>query len=575
VQKHTLFEIRSTKTAEIATLLGLRPGIAQREKKDSTRFLMPVSECEFQLTSILEDLSRDCWPAKSSQRQARCTGSALNVAVGLLEAAYKDHAARIMMFVGGPPTAGPGMVVSVDAKETIRSHHDLQKGDAPHYKKAMTFFETLADRAVTNGHVIDIFACSLDQVGLAEMRVCVEKTGGLLVLDDSFTRGVFQGSFKRVFQRATEGKEKSNDLLMAFGAECQVLTSRELKVCGAIGGVTGLDRKHSCISEFEVGVGGTCAWRLGGADPNTTVALMLDVVNQTEGAPSPQGYVQIVTRYKHSNGTTLLRVTTVAKTFADTKNEQGFNYIKAGFDQEAAAVLLARYAVWRTKTEHTIDILRWLDRTLIRLVQKFATFKKDDPNTFRLAPEFSYFPQFMFHLRRSQFLQVFNSSPDETAFYRLVLLRENTNNALVMLQPTLIAYSLEGAAQPVMLDVSSCAPNRILLLDTFFHVVIWYGAQIAQWKSEKVHLNPEYEYFAQLLKAPKTDAARAMDGRFPTPRFIECVDGGSQERFLKAKLNPSITQSTVGLGEGEPPVFTEDVSLKVFMQHLRRLAVQG
>jgi protein transport protein SEC23 len=26
----------------------------------------------------------------------------------------------------------------------------------------------------------------------------------------------------------------------------------------------------------------------------------------------------------------------------------------------------------------------------------------------------------MFHLRRSQFLQVFNNSPDETAFYRYV-----------------------------------------------------------------------------------------------------------------------------------------------------------
>jgi hypothetical protein len=27
----------------------------------------------------------------------------------------------------------------------------------------------------------------------------VERTGGLLVMDDSFTRGVFMGSFKKVF----------------------------------------------------------------------------------------------------------------------------------------------------------------------------------------------------------------------------------------------------------------------------------------------------------------------------------------------------------------------------------------
>jgi len=180
----------------------------------------------------------------------------------------------------------------------------------------------------------------------------------------------------------------------------------------------------------------------------------------------------------------------------------------------------------------------------------------------------------MFHLRRSQFLQVFNSSPDETAFYRLIVLRESTTNSLVMIQPTLIAYSLEGPAAPVLLDVASCVPNRILLLDTFFHIVVWYGDTIAKWKDEKIHEKPEYDYFAQLLKVPIIDAQRAMESRFPYPRFIECVEKGSQSRFLMAKLNPSITQSTMAYGEGsEPPVFTEDVSFKVFMQHLRRLSV--
>jgi len=57
---------------------------------------------------------------------------------------------------------------------------------------------------------------------------------------------------------------------------------------------------------------------------------------------------------------------------------------------------------------------------LIRLCQKFADYRKEDPTSFALADNFSIYPQFMFHLRRSQFLQVFNNSPDETAFYRLV-----------------------------------------------------------------------------------------------------------------------------------------------------------
>lgn len=65
---------------------------------------------------------------------------------------------------------------------------------------------------------------------------------------------------------------------------------------------------------------------------------------------------------------------------------------------------------------------------------------------------------------------------------------------------------------------------------------------------------PQYDYFAQLLKAPKNDAQLLMDSRFPYPRFIECVEKGSQSRFLMAKLNPSITQSTMEYNQGsEPP----------------------
>ena len=45
-------------------------------------------------------------------------------------------------------------------------------------------------------------------------------------------------------------------------------------------------------------------------------------------------------------------------------------------------------------------------RMLIRLCQKFGEYNKDDPNSFRLPDNFTLYPQFMFHLRRSQFLQV-------------------------------------------------------------------------------------------------------------------------------------------------------------------------
>lgn len=38
------------------------------------------------------------------------------------------------------------------------------------------------------------------QVGVAELKVVVEKTGGLVVLAESFGHSVFKDSLKRVFQ---------------------------------------------------------------------------------------------------------------------------------------------------------------------------------------------------------------------------------------------------------------------------------------------------------------------------------------------------------------------------------------
>lgn len=43
-------------------------------------------------------------------------------------------------------------------------------------------------------------------------------------------------------------------------------------------------------------------------------------------------------------------------------------HVSAAFDQEASAVLMARMVVNRAETEDSPDVMRWADRTLIRLV---------------------------------------------------------------------------------------------------------------------------------------------------------------------------------------------------------------
>lgn len=510
----------------------------------------------------------------------RCTGAALAVATGLLECSSASNPARIMLFLAGPCTEGPGQVVSVERVEPMRGHTDIENESAKFFKKASLYFAGITQRCIQNGHIIDVFACGLDQCGVAEMKACVEKTGGAIVQTDTFTNVIFKESFKRIFARDEDGQ-----LRMAFNAELEVITSREFKVAGAIGTCASLNKKTASVAEMELGQGGTSAWKMCGLTPATSVAVFFEVTTQHTN-PIPAGqmrYTQFQTHYIHSSGQHRMRVTTLAQPWATTEaagenklGPQGWMEVGASFDQETAAALMARWAVYKSETEESFDILRWLDRKLIQLCQKFAEYRKDEAASFRLAPNFSIFPQFMFHLRRSQFLHVFGASPDETAFFRIYLLNEGVNNATLMIQPSLLSYSFNAPPGPVLLDVSSIAADRILLLDTFFNVVVFHGETIAEWKRQNYHEKPEYESFRQLLEAPQEEARELMRDRFPYPRFVDCNQHGSQARFLLSKVNPSSTHTSGGgYGGGGEVIQTDDVSFQTFMEYLQRLTVQS
>jgi protein transport protein SEC23 len=91
---------------------------------------------------------------------------------------------------------------------------------------------------------------------------------------------------------------------------------------------------------------------------------------------------------------------------------------------------------------------------------------------------------------------------------RHILNREDVNNSLIMIQPTLMCYTLNNPTEPepVLLDSVSIRNDAILLLDTFFHVLIWHGEMIAGWRKAKYHEQPEYANLKTLLETPKVDA---------------------------------------------------------------------
>ncbi|URE39768.1 Sec23/Sec24 beta-sandwich domain [Musa troglodytarum] len=468
----------------VGVIAGPRDGLSS---ESVGRFLLPASECEFVLNSVkylciflvLEELQRDPWPVPADQRASRCTSTALSIAASLLGLCVPGTGARIMAFVGGPSTEGTGSIVSKNLSEPIRSHKDLDKGAAPLYNKAVKFNEALSKQLVHQGHVLDLFACALDQVGVAELKVAVERTGGIVVLAESFGHSVFKDSLRRIFQSA------EYDLGLAFNGVFEVNCSKDLKVQGIIGPCASLDKKGPLCAETIVGQGNTSAWKI----------------------------------YQHSDGQMRLRATTLSRRWvAGPGSTQD---LVSGFDQEAAAAVMARLVSFKMETE------------------------------------------------------VFNNSPDETAYYRMILNRENVANAVVMIQPSLISYSFHSAPEPVLLDVTAIAADRILLLDSYFTVVVFHGISIAQWRNAGYQNQPEHETFAHLLQAPRDEADAITKERFPVPRLVVCDQHGSQARFLLVKLNPSVTYNS----DNPPPpggdiIFTDDVSFQVFLDHLQRLAVQ-
>lgn len=537
----------------------------------AAKFLQPVSEADFMMTSILEDLGPDPWPVPADQRPKRAICTALSIAVGILENGFPGTGARVELLLGGPGTVDPGRVVALELGDAVRSHSDIEKDNAPFHQSALKAFDDIAARAVNAGHTVDVWACSLDQVGSYEMKSCVDRTGGVFVVCESFDHPMFKNTFDKFFETDEQGA-----LSMGFQATFEIMASREVKIAGVIGPVATMGKESPSVStEMEIGIGGTSAWRMCTLDPNTTLAAYFEVVNPHSSPirDDQYRYIQFITKYTHPSGQHRMRVTTTAGRWSSGDN---ISEIASGFDQEAAAVLMARMAVYKTENEDSFDILRWVDRMLIRLCSRFAEYSKDNPESFALSPNFSLYPQFMFNLRRSQLLQVFNSSPDETAYFRSYLNRENVNNCLLMIQPTLMSYSLSGPPEPVLLDVTSIKPDRILLLDTFFYIIVFCGETVSSWRKQGYHEDGKHTNFKLLLQAPKDDAAAVLDERFPYARYIECDQNGSQARFLLAKLNPSVNHHSPGAeygSSGSGFIFTDDVSLGVFMEHLKKLAV--
>jgi len=73
------------------------------------------------------------------------------------------------------------------------------------------------------------------------------------------------------------------------------------------------------------------------------------------------------------------------------------------------------------------------------------------------------------------------------------MMRESIANCMVMIQPALLKYTTdEPEPVPVELDISELQDDVILLLDSYFNVLVWYGQNAQNWKDDGLQDQPEY-----------------------------------------------------------------------------------
>ncbi|EAX95350.1 Sec23/Sec24 trunk domain containing protein [Trichomonas vaginalis G3] len=546
---------------ELATMLGIQR-LANGEVQ--TTIIVPAKQAEDMLNNLVDRLEVDKLPIPKDERMQRCTGAALSIAVTLLEAVCPLIGGQIFLFTSGPITKGPGTMATLKRGEPVRQHSDIEKGKADLTRASQQFFSEIGKNASTKNIVINYLSACFEEAGLYELEPAILITGGWLISAESWGDVNISQSIVKYF----------TSILENAGAEVQtqIICSNNFKISGCIGPCSPKETPGPAVSEKQIGIGGTTSWSLGGALPSTTLAFYFDIT-ASKADPVPVGttaFIQFVTTYRNVlSGQYVRRVTTTAVNFGDMNDRSSF---ARSFDQECGTILLAKLAMWKCRTEDNLDVIHFIDKTLIRFCRWFGTYNQGDPSSFTFGESFTFFPQFLYHLRRSPFMSTFNSSPDLTASLRHSLLMEDTTNSLFMIQPTLMQYTADFQQSPVFLDMNSLKKDTILLLDTFFRVLVWYGENVASWRNQGLDKNPDYENVKWMLETPLQEAKALISERFPTPLLITCDQDSSLSRYLLARCNPSENNYN-GLGGSTNSLSTEEPSLSKFLQKLKDVAV--
>jgi hypothetical protein len=129
-----------------------------------------------------------------------------------------------------------------------------------------------------------------------------------------------------------------------------------------------------------------------------------------------------------------------------------------------------------------------------------------------------------------------------------------------------MSYTFDVPAQPVLLDSVSIKPDVILLLDTFFYILIFHGETVAQWRKAGYHEQEGYENFKELLEAPVADAQVCRSSSDSCCNLIERSAGPPGRQAT----DPTLYRLRSGWKSSPfPPVETEPFDDTYVHEHVR------
>lgn len=430
-----------------------------------------------------------CQRTRSKKRCRRNTALAIFLAQCL-------NPSQSIAFVFGPCTVAPGKVISMDRKNHIRQHRNIEEDkDVKYWKPSREFYNKMSKSL--KFAPCTVFVASMDQVGIWEMRSCLNN----FIQYESFN----DRNFIYDWQAYIQGKGCYEITRIV------IKTSNKLLLNGIFGPVSSLKDKDTHVSDTPKGFGGSGTFRYKGPSSNLpSILISLSVDTSRSAAEALQEMpdkfsFQMECYYKHLNQ----EYVSVETKFIPSTTLPGEHLLTQNFHWDIMAGSIMKkisFAVLFQGKFYDYD-LRWWTLEIVKLLKSLNAI---DVPGIKSLQEVTYFMQ------RSTLLRKRNTSPDEWIVYHWTILYSPLSHIFKMVRPQV--YSTTGLIQNTTDILNYAEP---LLVD---------GGNVLVVRDTSVG-----DSRVDSLKAA-ADTIYHDGSRFPKPWYRETKPGASQDRFVIARL---------------------------------------